>query len=65
MALLNKDNKDWAKAPTKEELMHNAMFKAAVELGDYRNLFKNCTKIWSFETENGGEAIYIGAKDES
>lgn len=43
---------------------YKVAFEAQLHLGDYRNLFKNCTKIWSFEDANTGEAIYVGKKAE-
>ena len=64
MALVNKNNQNWCSVPSKLDKMEDVITKAQQELGDFTKIFKKCTKIWSLETKDSGEAIYIGLKDE-
>lgn len=64
MGLLNKKNINQLDDKESDDIYKTA-FDAAVSIGDYRNLFKNCKKLWEIKNENSGEAVYIFEKSDS
>lgn len=64
MGLLNKKNIDKLEHDQTDDI-YKTVFDAAVSIGDYRNLFKNCKKLWEIKNENSGEAVYVFEKPNS